>query len=139
MESIDDRAKLLIRSAGIDRLVRASEIGNSRWKNVLYKDVRMSTKELEVLKDMFPCYALWMISGEIAPDCGQTSPEHDQERMKEMKPLSLAIHGTTCDRCKKEVSEDELCVSPVNELGTKDNRFVLVCMRCNAELGKGQR
>jgi len=82
MELIDERAKLLIKRVGIDQLVRSSDIGHSRWKNVIYKDVRMSTKELEVLKDLYPRYALWLISGEIQPDCGQTSPEYDEVNSK---------------------------------------------------------
>lgn len=82
MELIDERAKLLIKRVGIDQLVRGSDIGHSRWKNVLYKDVRMSTRELEVLKDLYPQYALWLISGEIKPEFGQTSPEYDEVNSK---------------------------------------------------------
>lgn len=82
MELIEDRAKLLIKRAGIDTLVRSGEIGNSRWKAVLYKGVRMSTNELEVVKKVFPEYSLWLISGEIAPEIGQTSPEYDQINSK---------------------------------------------------------
>jgi len=82
MELIEDRAKLLIKRAGIDTLVRSGEIGNSRWKAVLYKGVRMSTNELEVVKKVFPQYSLWLISGEIAPEIGQTSPEYDEVNSK---------------------------------------------------------
>lgn len=64
--------------AGMDRLVKESQIGFQRWHSVRYKDVRMSTEELEVLQEMFPGYRLWLISGEIAPQAGQTSPEYDE-------------------------------------------------------------
>ncbi|WOD27135.1 hypothetical protein RYH70_14020 [Alloalcanivorax xenomutans] len=37
----------------------------------------MSTEELEVLQAIFPMYQLWLISGNIAPEVGQTSPEYD--------------------------------------------------------------
>ena len=57
--------------------MRSSEIGNSSWKAVLYKDVRMSTNELEVVKKIYPNYSLWLISGEIALEIGQTSPDYD--------------------------------------------------------------
>ncbi|MFP3979480.1 hypothetical protein [Marinobacter sp. KMM 10035] len=38
----------------------------------------MSTEELDVLQKKYPQYRLWLISGELAPDIGQTSPEYDQ-------------------------------------------------------------
>lgn len=82
MELIEDRAKLLIKKAGLDNLVRSSEIGNSRWKAVLYKGVRMSTNELEVLKKLYPQYSLWLISGDIAPEIRQTSPQYDEVNSK---------------------------------------------------------
>ncbi len=78
MESIQARARTLISMAGMDRLVKESQIGFQRWHSVRYKDVRMSTEELEVLQEMFPGYRLWLISGEIAPQAGQTSPEYDE-------------------------------------------------------------
>ena len=81
MELIEDRAKLLIRKAGLDHLVRSSKIGNSRWKAVLYKGVRMSTNELQVLQQLYPQYGLWLISGEIAPEIGQTSPKYDERNL----------------------------------------------------------
>lgn len=47
-----------------------------------YKPVRMSTEELEVLQEIFPQYQLWLISGNIAPEVGQTSPEYDEANGK---------------------------------------------------------
>lgn len=78
MESIQDRAIALIYKTGLDDLVRKSEIGYSRWKNVRHKTARMSSEELDVLVKLYPGYALWLSSGEIAPSCGQTSPEYDE-------------------------------------------------------------
>ncbi len=66
---------MLIKSAGIDTLVRSSSIGFSRWKSVLYKGIRMSTQELEVLKEIYPQYSYWLMTGEVIPEAGQTSPE----------------------------------------------------------------
>ncbi len=77
MESIQQRARSLIDKAGMDRLVKESEIGYSRWQSVRYKNIRMSTEELEVLQGMFPEYQLWLISGSIAPEVGQISPEYE--------------------------------------------------------------
>lgn len=78
MESIQSRARTLISKAGMDRLVKESDIGFQRWHSVRFKNVRMSTEELEVLQVLFPHYRLWLICGEIAPEIGQTSPEFDE-------------------------------------------------------------
>lgn len=68
----------MIYKAGLDELVRASEINYSRWKNIRHKTVRVSSEELDVLVRFFPNYALWLASGKIAPECGQTSPDYDE-------------------------------------------------------------
>lgn len=77
MESIRKRARALIAMAGMDRLVKESEIGFQRWHSVRFKEIRMSTEELEVLQRMYPQYRLWLICGEVAPEIGQMSPAHD--------------------------------------------------------------
>lgn len=65
--------------AGMDRLVRETPIGSNRWRTVLYnKDVRISTEEIDVLGNLYPQYRWWMVSGEVAPEIGQTSPEYDE-------------------------------------------------------------
>ncbi|WP_312593146.1 hypothetical protein [Stutzerimonas nitrititolerans] len=78
MESIQDRAIALIYMAGLDELVRRSQINYSRWKNLRHKKARVSTEEIEVLVNMYPKYALWLASGQTEPECGQTSPEYDE-------------------------------------------------------------
>ena len=78
MESIQDRAIALIYKAGLDELVRQSDITWSRWKNLRHRKARISTEEVEVLVKMFPSYALWIASGQVAPEAGQTSPEYDK-------------------------------------------------------------
>lgn len=78
MESIQDRAIALIYMAGLDDLVRRSGINYSRWKNLRHKKVRVSTEEVEVLVKLYPSYALWLVSGAVAPESGQTSPAFDE-------------------------------------------------------------
>lgn len=76
---MDERIRALIDIKGIDELARSTEIGATRWKTVRYdKRTRISTQEAKELVKLFPGYALWLASGEIAPECGQTSPEYDQ-------------------------------------------------------------
>lgn len=38
----------------------------------------MGVAEAEMLAKQFPQYALWLISGNVAPEAGQTSPEYDE-------------------------------------------------------------
>jgi len=76
---MDERIRTLIDRAGVDELVRKTEIGATRWRTVRYdKRTRISTQEATALVEMFPQYALWLASGQIAPECGQTSPEYDE-------------------------------------------------------------
>jgi hypothetical protein len=39
---------------------------------------RLSDAEIEAVVKVFPQYALWLVTGETAPECGQTSPEYDE-------------------------------------------------------------
>ena len=79
MESIDDRVRTLVDKAGIDELVKNTSIGGTRWRTVRYdKRTRISTQEVGELTRLFPQYALWLASGAIAPEAGQTSPEYDE-------------------------------------------------------------
>ncbi len=68
----------MIYKVGLDELVRQSDITWSRWKNLRHRKARISTEEVEVLVKLFPSYALWIASGQVAPEAGQTSPEYDQ-------------------------------------------------------------
>jgi hypothetical protein len=78
MESIQQRARTLIAKAGFDLLIKHSDIGLNRWHTVRFKDVRMSTEELEVLIKLYPQYVMWLASGQTAPEIGQTSPELEE-------------------------------------------------------------
>ncbi|WP_090937489.1 hypothetical protein [Azotobacter beijerinckii] len=79
MSTINERVRRIASMAGMDRLVRETPIGTNRWRTVLYnKDVRISTEEVDVLGQLYPRYRWWIISGEIAPEMGQTSPDYDE-------------------------------------------------------------
>lgn len=80
---MEERIRTLIDKAGIDELVRRTEIGGTRWKTVRYdKRTRISTKEVEALIQLYPQYALWLASGHIHPESGQTSPDYDEVNTK---------------------------------------------------------
>ena len=78
MESSADRARSLIKTVGPKKLSLMSETDHSRWLNVSKGAVRVSTDELDVLVKIYPQYALWLASGQIAPEAGQTSPDYDE-------------------------------------------------------------
>jgi hypothetical protein len=79
MESIDDRVRSLVDMTGMDELVKKTDIGGVRWRTVRYdKRTRISTHEVEALTLIYPQYALWLASGQIAPESGQTSPDYDE-------------------------------------------------------------
>ncbi|MCY1462312.1 hypothetical protein D9M71_800740 [compost metagenome] len=86
MELIDDRVRALVDKVGLDELVKKTEISGTRWRTVRYdKRTRISTQEVAALTQIFPQYALWLASGQIAPESGQTSPAYDES------------HATTAD------------------------------------------
>jgi hypothetical protein len=77
MDEIRDRAVLLIRLAGPKKLSQLGETNHERWKNISKGAIRMGTEEIGVLVKMYPQYALWLASGNTAPEIGQTSPDYD--------------------------------------------------------------
>lgn len=78
MELINERIRTLVDKAGIDELVSSTGISSTRWRTVRYdKRSRISTDEVAALVEIYPQYALWLASGKIHPECGQTSPDYD--------------------------------------------------------------
>lgn len=75
--TIADRALLLINHAGLKALEKDGTLGYNRWQNVRHGKAKIRAEELDVLQRVFPQYRLWLISGEIAPEIGQTSPAYD--------------------------------------------------------------
>lgn len=65
------------KETGIDRY---------RWGNIRNGKVRLSAAEIEAVIKVFPSYALWLASGEIAPEIGQTSPAYDEANEKLTAP-----------------------------------------------------
>nr|WP_301595888.1 DNA-binding protein [Pseudomonas nitroreducens] len=78
MERSADRSRLLIKKIGPKKLSAISDIDHDRWLSVSKGAVRVSSEEIDVLVTVFPQYALWIASGRIAPESGQTSPEFDE-------------------------------------------------------------
>lgn len=81
MNATSDRARLLLKTIGPKK---ASEAGGDyeRWRNISKGAIRVSADELDVLVKLFPTYALWLVTGKVAPEIGQTSPEYDEADSK---------------------------------------------------------
>lgn len=61
------------KETGIDRY---------RWGNIRNGKARLSDAEISAVVNVFPSYALWLVTGNIAPEIGQTSPEYDEAAKK---------------------------------------------------------
>lgn len=61
------------KETGIDRY---------RWGNIRNGKARLSDAEIDAVVALFPSYALWLVTGNIAPEIGQTSPEYDEANEK---------------------------------------------------------
>lgn len=84
---MNERLRDLIDIAGIDELAKVTDIKGTRWRTVRYdKRTRVSTEEVEELVQLFPEYALWLTTGKIAPEIGQTSPAYDLANEKLQEP-----------------------------------------------------
>jgi hypothetical protein len=85
MTTSADRARLLLRKLGPKK---TSEYGGEyeRWRSVSKGIVRVSTEEIDVLVKIYPQYALWLASGQIAPESGQTSPDYDEANRNLSQP-----------------------------------------------------
>lgn len=61
-------------------------IDRYRWQNIRSGKVRLSDEEIEATLVLFPQYRWWLITGEVMPEVGQTSPAYD-EAEKLNKPV----------------------------------------------------
>lgn len=84
---MDERIRTLIDKAGLDALAKNTDITGTRWRTVRYdKRTRISTNEVQELVKLFPNYALWLTTGQIAVEAGQTSPAYDEANEKLTAP-----------------------------------------------------
>lgn len=67
-------------------------IDRYRWGNIRSGKARLSDAEIEAVVKLFPQYALWLTNGEIAPECGQTSPEYDETNRSVGSPNAGSDH-----------------------------------------------
>ncbi|WXL26850.1 DNA-binding protein [Ectopseudomonas mendocina] len=86
MDEVRNRALALIREVGPKRLSEEGGKNYERWRNISSGKIRISTEEVGILAQVFPEYALWLISGKIEPENGHRSPEYDAANSNLPKP-----------------------------------------------------
>jgi len=60
------------------KLEKVSGIDRSKWYHLRSGKRRANEDDITAIVQLAPQYALWLTSGAIAPECGQTSPEYDE-------------------------------------------------------------
>lgn len=85
-EQISNRGMLLLEAASIKTLAEAGSTEYMRWQNIKRGRARLGANEIEILGRVFPQYRWWLLTGEIQPGIGQTSPDYDEANSKLAKP-----------------------------------------------------
>lgn len=75
--TLSDRALLLIGLSGINDLAKAGHTDYPRWVNIKRGRARVGADEIEILGNVFPNYRWWLMTGDVMPEIGQTSPDYD--------------------------------------------------------------
>ena len=60
------------------KLEELSGIDREKWYALRKGGRRVNEDDIKVIVELAPEYSLWLVSGKIAPECGQTSPEYDE-------------------------------------------------------------
>lgn len=79
---ITDRAKLLLDLAKLEDLAKPNSKEYVRWQNIKRGRARFGALEIEKLGKLMPSYRWWLMSGEVMPEVGQTSPAYDEANEK---------------------------------------------------------
>jgi len=78
MESaLVDRARQLLEQASLKELSKAGDSDYTRWQNIKRGRARLAAEEIETLNKVFPQYRWWLMTGEVMPEIGQTSPDYE--------------------------------------------------------------
>ncbi|MBZ9665231.1 helix-turn-helix domain-containing protein [Pseudomonas sp. LMG 31766] len=76
-----DRKKL-----SAPKLEKLTGIDRSSWYHLRNGKRRANEQDIEAIVQMFPQYAFWIASGQIAPEIGQTSPDYDEANRNLSQP-----------------------------------------------------
>ncbi|PSL12649.1 hypothetical protein CLV44_1167 [Marinobacterium halophilum] len=78
-----DRALLLLEQASLKDLAIPNSKEYVRWQNIKRGKARLGIDEAEALAKLYPQFALWLLTGNVAPEVGQTSPNLEEVQRSE--------------------------------------------------------
>jgi len=87
--TLTDRAKLLIGKLVLSEIAETNSKEYIRWQNIKRGRARVSAEEVDALAKHFPNWRWWLLTGEVIPEMGQTSPEYDEANEKLEKPNAV--------------------------------------------------
>ena len=67
-------------------LEKLTGIDRSNWYSLRNGRRRANEDDIAAMAKAFPGYALWLVSGKITPESGQTSPDYDEANSNLSKP-----------------------------------------------------
>ena len=83
---IKERVITVLKRSGLKlpQLEELTGISRYTWSNLKNpaKAREIKAEEIEAVVKLYPQYALWIVSGIVHPDCGQTSPEYEAANLK---------------------------------------------------------
>jgi len=59
---------------------KATGIDRNKWSNIRGGKQRANEEHIEAVCDVYPQFALWIVSGRTIPEAGQISPEIEKAR-----------------------------------------------------------
>ncbi|MCY1289925.1 hypothetical protein D9M69_389380 [compost metagenome] len=58
-------------------LEKATGIDRTKWYSLRNARRRANEEDIMAIVEVFPCHALWLVSGKVAPEIGQVSPDSE--------------------------------------------------------------
>ncbi|ARH13875.1 DNA-binding protein [Pseudomonas aeruginosa] len=77
-ESMANRALQLLDQTSLKELAEVNSKDYVRWQSIKRGRARIGAEELEQLGKIYPQYRWWLMTGEVMPEIGQTSPPYDE-------------------------------------------------------------
>ncbi|MDF1653396.1 DNA-binding protein, partial [Pseudomonas aeruginosa] len=72
------RALQLLDQTSLKELAEVNSKDYVRWQSIKRGRARIGAEELEQLGKIYPQYRWWLMTGEVMPEVGQTSPEYNE-------------------------------------------------------------
>lgn len=82
MDMIKERVITILKSSGLrlPELEQRTGISRYTWNNLknTARKREIKAEEIEAIVKLYPQFALWVVSGQVAPEVGQISPDYSQ-------------------------------------------------------------